>query len=58
LKAEIDKTIADSKRIEQDSKVIKDQVKSLENQLRVLDEAYSALANENKLKRQRIQLKD
>ena len=58
IKGQIEKTTNDSKRLDEDNKVVKGQIKSLESQLKMLNEAYSNISNENKLQRQKIQLKD
>ena len=57
-KHQIEKTNSDIKKLDEDNKVGKSQVKNLENQLRVLNEAHINICNENKLQRQKIQLKD
>lgn len=58
LKAEIERTTNDTRRVEEDSKVLKEQLRSLESQYKLLEEVETALAGENRTKRQRIQLRD
>lgn len=58
MKTDIDRTLAETKRIEEDNKVIKEQTKSLENQLKALENVYNNICSENKTRRQRIQLRD
>jgi hypothetical protein len=55
---DIDRTLAETKRIEEDNKIIKDQTKSLENQLKALEGVHSSICNDNKNRRLRIQLRD
>lgn len=58
LKAEIDGTCADIKKIQTEYQVIKQQVKTSENQLRLLEEALLTFRNQNKIKRQQLQHQD